>query len=476
MGLLLSAQSFVQVGQDIDGEAANDGSGLSVSLSADGTRLAIGAPNNSGSGIASGQVRVFNEVGGAWVQMGPDLDGEAQGDAFGQVVVLSADGTRLAVGAPRNNGGGTDAGHVRVYEEIGGVWTQLGADIDGDAASDWFGESLGLSADGTRLVVGAQLNDGGASNGGLLRVFDEAGGTWIQLGTDVDGTVPSGTLGKKVAISPDGQSVAASVEDHVRVFTLSSGAWMQLGADLTGVDPLDGFGHTLAFSSNGTRLAIGAPFNDDNGSDAGQVRVFDESVGNWSQVGAPINGGATNDWAGFGLSLSPDGTLLAVGAPYLPGSSTQTGQVRLFTEAAGSWNAFGPPIIGEAPADYCGLGTAFSDPATRIAIGAHWNDGGGSNAGQVRVFAIDPTTGTAPHFGSMTMQLTPNPTTGLVAVNASGMTEGHIQLTDLQCRILLNTTYRISMTLDLGALPAGCYVVRLRSGERLEQQPLLIQR
>ena len=39
-----------QIGNDIDGEAAGDGSGTSVSISSDGTRVAIGAIGNDGNG------------------------------------------------------------------------------------------------------------------------------------------------------------------------------------------------------------------------------------------------------------------------------------------------------------------------------------------------------------------------------------------------------------------------------------------
>ena len=39
-----------QIGSDIDGEAAGDHSGLSVSLSSDGTIIAVGAPDNDGTG------------------------------------------------------------------------------------------------------------------------------------------------------------------------------------------------------------------------------------------------------------------------------------------------------------------------------------------------------------------------------------------------------------------------------------------
>jgi hypothetical protein len=63
----------------------------------------------------------------------------------GRSVSLSADGSRVAIGAPYNDGNGNYAGHVRIYEYSGGSWTQLGADIDGEAALDKSGYSVSLS-------------------------------------------------------------------------------------------------------------------------------------------------------------------------------------------------------------------------------------------------------------------------------------------------------------------------------------------
>ena len=51
-----------------------------------------------------------------WRQRGADIDGEAANDWSGSSVSLSSDGTILAIGAPYNDGNGSDAGHVRVYK------------------------------------------------------------------------------------------------------------------------------------------------------------------------------------------------------------------------------------------------------------------------------------------------------------------------------------------------------------------------
>ena len=170
-----SGGTWTQVGGDIDGEAAGDWSGRSVSMSSDGTRVAIGASGNDGtSGSTSdtaGHVRVYSESGGTWTQVGGDIDGEAAGDAAGRTVSMSADGTRVAIGATEND---ANRGHVRVYSESGGTWTQIGGDIDGEDALDNSGVSISMSSDGTRVAIGATQNDGSSgsdSYAGHVRVY-----------------------------------------------------------------------------------------------------------------------------------------------------------------------------------------------------------------------------------------------------------------------------------------------------------------
>ena len=68
-----------QLGSDIDGEAGGDNSGISVSLSSDGSIVAIGAFYNGDGGNNSGHVRVYsyNSSNDSWSQLGSDIDGEA---------------------------------------------------------------------------------------------------------------------------------------------------------------------------------------------------------------------------------------------------------------------------------------------------------------------------------------------------------------------------------------------------------------
>ena len=81
--VIVSQAYFGQLGADIDGEAPNDNSGGSVSINSTGDRLAIGAYFNDGNGASSGHVRIYDWNGTAWTQLGADIDGEATGDKSG---------------------------------------------------------------------------------------------------------------------------------------------------------------------------------------------------------------------------------------------------------------------------------------------------------------------------------------------------------------------------------------------------------
>ena len=163
---------WTQLGADIDGEAVSDASGYSVAMSDDGSRVAIGATYNDGNVTDSGHVRIYSWNGTAWTQLGADIDGEAADDRSGSSVAMSSDGSRVAIGAYANDGNGNNSGHVRIYSWNGTAWTQLGADIDGEAADDLSGYSVAMSDDGSRVAIGGYSNDGNGNNSGHVRVYE----------------------------------------------------------------------------------------------------------------------------------------------------------------------------------------------------------------------------------------------------------------------------------------------------------------
>ena len=249
--------SWVQVGRDL-----YDFSGYNVAMSADGMRVVVGDPNANKNGYYSGHARIYKEVDESWVQVERDLGGEAEEDTTGYSVAISADGMRVVVGAPGNNGNNGDySGHARIYKEVDGSWVHVGRDLDGEAEGDSSGHSVAMSADGMRVVVGAP---GNGYYSGHARIYKEVDGSWVQVGRDLDGEGTQDTLVHSVAMSADGMRVVVGApgnnnEDysgHARICEEVDGSLVQVGIDLDGEAEEDSSGHSVAMSADGKRAIV----------------------------------------------------------------------------------------------------------------------------------------------------------------------------------------------------------------------------
>ena len=392
--------SWDQQGDDIDGEAVNDYSGKSVSINSDGTIVAIGAYGNDGNGTGSGHVRIMEYDGSsAWTQLGNDIDGEAGGDQSGYSVSLSSDGTIVAIGAYTNHGNGNNSGHVRIMEYDGSsAWTQLGDDIDGEAAYDESGYSVSLSSDGTIIAIGAIRNNGSGAESGHVRIMEYDGSSaWTQLGDDIDGEAAGDFSGYSVSLSSNGTIVAIGAikndsiytnAGHVRIYQYNDSAWTQLGNDIDGGAENDFCGYSVSINSDGTIVAIGTYLDDGNGINSGNVRIFQyDGSSTWIQQGGDIDGEASGDGSGTAVSLSSDGTIVASGAYQNDGNGRSSGHARIFQyDGSSAWIQLGDDIDGEAAGDFSGYSVSLSSDGSRVAVGANANDGNGSNSGQVKIF------------------------------------------------------------------------------------------
>jgi hypothetical protein len=379
---------WAQLGADIDGEAADDQSGYSVSMNAAGDRVAIGAHLNDGNG----HVRVYSWNSTAWTKLGADIDGEAVDDLSGVSVSMNAAGDRVAIGANGNDGNGSNSGHVRVYSWNGTAWTQLGADLDGEAVGDWSGYSVSMNAAGDRVAIGANLNDENGSNSGHVRVYSWNGTAWAQLGLDIDGEAADDLSGVSVSMNAAGDRVAigarlndgnGSNSGHVRVYSWNGTAWAQLGLDIDGEAVDDQSGYSVSMNAAGDRVAIGARLNDGNGSASGHVRVYSWNGTAWTKLGLDIDGEAVDDRSGYSVSMNAAGDRVAIGANL---NSSASGHVRVYSWNGTAWTKLGADIDGEAAGDQSGYSVSMNAAGDRVAIGAWLNDGNGSASGHVRVY------------------------------------------------------------------------------------------
>jgi hypothetical protein len=332
-----------QLGQTIYGNATGDRFGKSVDVTPEGNVIVVGSPGYWNYSDRPGYVRVFFLDGdtGTWEQVGQDIAGEAIGDEFGFSVSISDDGETIAVGAPSNDGkNGEHSGHVRIYHlaDDGASWEQIGEDIDGDAAYDNSGWSVSLSANGSIVAIGTVFAAIGGVIAGQVKVYriDGGGSSWEQLGESIYGDNLNDQFGYSVDISPDGNSLAVgtSMSDgpgYAKVFSLENGGddlgaadWKQVGLTING----DLFGYSVSLSDDAQTLAVGAPWaNGKDGDYVGRVSIYrmEDSESVWKQIGEDIEGEAAYDWSGVSVSLSANGTTVAISSD----GNDNSGQVRV---------------------------------------------------------------------------------------------------------------------------------------------------
>ena len=252
--------SWVQKGADINGENPNDTSGWSVSMPNSDT-VAIGAIANNGNGADSGHVRIYSWNGSAWIQKGADINGEASNDRSGYSVSMP-DIDVVAIGARGNDGNGNKSGHVRVYNFVGGSWVQKGADINGENPLDVSGGSVSMP-DVNTVAIGAVSNDGvNGSNSGHVRIYNFIGGLWVQKGGDIDGGASGDVSGASVsmpdantiAIGAPGNNTNGSYSGNARVYDwdLANSSWVQRGININGHGTEDSFGSSVSMPNANT--------------------------------------------------------------------------------------------------------------------------------------------------------------------------------------------------------------------------------
>jgi hypothetical protein len=235
--------------------AAADGFGTSVAISDSGRVALIGS---AAAGSGAGAAWIYSRQGSTWrrtARLTPR--GEVGAGRFGSEVALSADAAVALVGAPGDEGG---SGSAWLFVRNGARWLSLrkvtGRDADGRAG---FGRSVALSADGATALVGGPIDANGAGAAWLFRV---TGSSWSQVGDKLTATDERGPgqFGDSVALSADGERglVGGALDDAGRGAVWSFGSRATKKLRPRGILPSEEFGDSVALSGAGTVALIGS--------------------------------------------------------------------------------------------------------------------------------------------------------------------------------------------------------------------------
>lgn len=461
---------WTQLGNAINGQAAGDVCGWSTAMSADGTIVAMGSIFNSG-GI--GQVRVFRLSDGIWSQVGSDINGEpGAGNQTGQSVSLSDDGTVLAIGEPFNNDLGftSGQGQVRVFRNIKDTWVQIGQDLYGQNALASAGTSVDLSADGTTVAFGAPNTQVSPSTSfiGNVEVYQLQGNTWVQKGTDINGDGSIIKFGQSVSLSDDGSIVAISQTGdpaninvsqigRVKVYQFVNNQWTQIGNTIFGLVERDEFGWKVSLSASGTILAISS-------ATSNVVLVYQLIGSVWTQIGEALLGENTGDRFGYSIGLTKDGSKLAVGARWNSIAGFRRGRAYVFENQGGNWTQINNAMLGVADNDNFGFSIAISQDGSRVVVGAINNDTTGNNAGQVQVF--ENTLLSTTDFESNSVSFYPNPAKDRIIFSSKNTIENITLYNLVGQKVLYQEVYNTEIELDISHLSVGTYIAKCNDNEK----------
>ena len=188
-----------------------------------------------------------------------------------------------------------------INDESNDNWVQVGSDIEGEAISDKFGNSVSLSSDGNVLVVGAPYNE----NKGEVKAYKLENNNWNQYGNTIDDGELNQLFGNIVSINSTKNLIAVASNNGAYIYKLINNNWEIVGNKIS----VNSIINSLSLSNNGSVIALGLPSNS-----------------NWNKVNDFI-GENVNQELGTSVSLNNDGNKIIFGSTF---NGLSNGQVESY--------------------------------------------------------------------------------------------------------------------------------------------------
>ena len=454
----LNSAQWIQQGIDIEG-LINENTGDALSLNSDGSIVAIAFNIDSPS---KGIIRIYTNTSGNWVQIGSDIERLFKKN---NSLSLSSNGLTVAIGSDQYDNW---KGAVGIYTYLNGNWIQVGSDIYGNVTNDQLGDSVSLNSDGSVVAIGGSGFD---NFKGTTRIYENTNGNWVQVGQDINGVDSSEGFGFSVSIGNTGSTVAIGAHGHdnkgtTRIYTNIDGNWVQVGSDIDGLVN-DKSGYSVSLSSDETTVAIGSPDHDNY---KGTTRIYTNISGNWVQVGSDIDG-LVNDRSGYSVSLSSDGSVVAIGAEE---HDLSIGTTRIYNNINDNWVQLGLDIDGDVVSDLFGYYLNLSSDGTTVAITARGHDNfkGTNRIYKNLTLSIQKNT-----FG-VQFSVYPNPSFGSSKIHlGANYKEVTVQVYTILGKLVSTQKHSNTneISLDTQKFTNGIYIVKVESGTKKASLKLVVK-
>ena len=243
----------------------------------------------------------------------------------------------------------------------------------------------------------------------MLKSIKEVSAEFAEslLGVEADGKLPRNVA---YAFSADGnyaiagcnslESYADGSQDVAYIFVRTGTAWVLqyklVASDATAANDPDGFGCSVAISSDGSYAVVGACYKTGTYSYQGAVYIFLRSGVTWTQQAKLLaSDDARNDYFGYSVAVSGDGSYAVVGARSKSGTYSGQGAAYIFLRTGTTWTQQAKLLASDAAGgDFFGWSVAVSGDGSYAVVGACYNTGTYSDQGAAYIFTRSGTTWT----------------------------------------------------------------------------------
>ncbi|CAM9545503.1 unnamed protein product, partial [Heterosigma akashiwo] len=365
----------------------------------------VGAHEDGSQGSYAGSVYVFTRISGSWLHASKIIAQDGGSDDHFGYAVSSMDGSSFAVGAFGYGSQDQDSetGSVYVFTGSSGSWVQAGKVLASDGDSSYFGFAVSGISQGA-FVAGACRDDEQGSYSGSAYVVTSSYGSWVQaekvlasdgISDDYFGFAVSSITTSSFVVGAIGDDDHGSHTGSAYLFTLDSSEWVQAGKVLASDGSTSDFFGQSVYRVGGSSFAVGAPYDDDQGSSSGSVYVFsyyDEGTSNipetnYYQIDKVVaQDGSANDWFGYAVGGLSKGLFVVGSVQDDDQGLLNSGSVHIFTDSFSGWVQEGKVVASDGGnQDFFGEAVARLDYSS-FAVGAWASDNQGSASGSVYIF------------------------------------------------------------------------------------------
>jgi hypothetical protein len=377
--------------------------GSSVAIS--GTRVVVGTTNDNTGATDAGSAYVYDLSGGTPTVPVVTLSNpspEIQ-DYFGISVAIT--GTRVVVGAWKDDTDMTNTGSTYVYDLDSSTPTVPVVTLNNPSpeVDDQFGCSVAVS--GARVAVGAFWDNTTASNAGSVYVynFEDSTPTVPVATLNNPGPAVNDRFGISVALAGTLMVVGAYLDDtgatdagSVYVYDLASATPTVpvMSINNPGPQTNDQFGYSLAIS--GTLLVVGSPYNYSGANGSGSAYVYDLGTSSSTLPAATLNNPSPVAIDNFGWSVAISGTRVIVGAINDDTGATNSGSAYVYDMGSGTPTMPLVTLINPGPASNDSFGWSVAISGTRAVVGTWRDDTGASDSGSAYLYDLSSATPAVP--------------------------------------------------------------------------------